>query len=367
RALKHYDKALLIDRAVGNRRGEAVTLNSIGVAHGKLAEYQEALDYFNQALPLQREVDDHRSEAITLSHIGTMYLELDEKQKALDYFNQALPLQRGVGDRRGEAITISNIGRIYNKFGETQKALEYYHQAIRLSREVEDRSREAVILYNIALAERNRGNLDEACTQIEAALTIIDSLRIKVVSPELRTSFLASMQHYYGCYIDLLMRLHQLHLSEAYTVAALEASERARSRSLLEMLTEGGVDIRQGVDSTLLEREHLLQQLLNAKAERLTKLLSGLRNEEQTETARTELDSLVAEYQEVEAQIRTTSPRYAALTQPQPLSVKEIQEQILDENTILLEYALGGNRSFLWAVTPTKINSFELPNGTEID
>jgi CHAT domain-containing protein len=55
------------------------------------------------------------------------------------------------------------------------------------------------------------------------------------------------------------------------------------------------------------------------------------------------------------------------LTQPQPFSVKEIQEQVLDDETMLLEYALGNERSFLWAVTSTTINSFVLPKRALID
>ena len=76
---------------------------------------------------------------------------------------------------------------------------------------------------------------------------------------------------------------------------------------------------------------------------------------------------LTTEYQEVEAEIRATSPRYAALTQPQPLSLAEIQQQVLDPDTLLLEYALGEERSYLWAVSPTSINSYQLPKRAEIE
>src|SRR6185369_2944988 len=65
--------------------------------------------------------------------------------------------------------------------------------------------------------------------------------------------------------------------------------------------------------------------------------------------------------------IRETSPRYAALTRPVPLGLKEIQSRVLDDETLLLEYALGEERSFLWAVTPTSIKSFELPKRAEIE
>ena len=80
-----------------------------------------------------------------------------------------------------------------------------------------------------------------------------------------------------------------------------------------------------------------------------------------------ELEALRTEYQRVEAQIRAASPRYAVLTQPQPLGVSAIQKQVLDPDTVLLEYALGQQRSYLWAVTASGLTSFELAGRGEIE
>jgi len=220
---------------------------------------------------------------------------------------------------------------------------------------------------NIARAERDRNNLTEARNRTEAALDIIESLRSKVVSQELRTSYLASKRDYYDFYIDLLMRLHQNVPSQGHDAIALRMSERARARSLLETLTEARVDIRQGVDPLLLSRERTLQQQLNAKERYRVQLLNGKHTEEQARAVEREVTALITEYQETQTRIRTTSPRYAALTQPKPLSLEEIQQQVLDSDTLLLEYSLGEERSYLWAVTPTSINSFVLPKRAEIE
>jgi CHAT domain-containing protein len=97
------------------------------------------------------------------------------------------------------------------------------------------------------------------------------------------------------------------------------------------------------------------------------KLLSSAHQDAQATAAASEIDSLTAEYDQVQARIRETSPRYAALTQPLPLSLKQIQTELLDRNTLLLEYALGEDKSFLWAVTPDSISSFELPGRVHIE
>ena len=46
--------------------------------------------------------------------------------------------------------------------------------------------------------------------------------------------------------------------------------------------------------------------------------------------------------------------------------MREIQ-QLLDKDTLLLEYSLGEDRSYLWAVTPSSITGFELPKRAEIE
>ncbi len=366
-ALDYITQALPLLRSVEDRAGEALTLNGVGKVYADLGERQQALEYYTHALSLFRRIGDRAGEALALSNIGAVYGDLGETQKALDYFMQALPLRRAVGDRGGEAVTLNNIGKGYDDLGERQQALDYFTQALLLARAVGDRAGEADTLSNIAYHERERGNLREALARIEAALSIVESLRTEVVSQDLRASYFAMVQGYYRFNIDLLMRLHGQQPSAGHDGAALQVSERRRARSLLELLVEAGTDIRQGVDPKLVERERALQQRLNASAQRQTRLLSGPHTEAPAGAIAEEIESLTTELRQVAAQIRQTSPRYAAVTQPQPLTLREIQKQMLDADTLLLEYSLGEDRSYLWAVTPTAITSYELPGREEIE
>ena len=124
----------------------------------------------------------------------------------------------------------------------------------------------------------------------------------------------------------------------------MQVSERARARSLLEILAEANASIREGVDAALLERERSLHHQLSGKANALARLYASRPSPEQITAAKKEIDDLTAQYNEVRAEIRRASPRYAALTQPTPLNVKEIQQQVLDNDTVLLEYWLGEKR-----------------------
>ena len=367
KALDYFNQSLLLSRATGDKAGEAVTLSNIGRVYDTLGEKQKALDFYNQSLPLRRATRDKAGEAATLNNIGAVYDALGEKQKALDYFNQSLPLSRATGGKAGEAATLSNIGLVYDALGEKQKALDFYNQSLPLSRATGDKAGEAVTLSNVAYLERNRGNLNVALTQIEATINIIEDLRTKIASQELRASYFASVQDYYEFYIDLLMQLHKTNPSKGYDALALQTSERGRARSLLELLTEARADIRSGVDPNLVEQERTLQQQLNAAEQSRVKLLGGQYTNKQLATVKEQIESILTQLEQVEAQIRTRSPRYAALTQPQPLTLPEIQQQVLDDNTVLLEYSLGSDRSYLWAVTKTSITSYELPKRADIE
>lgn len=366
-AIKYYTQSLGLRRAVGDRSGEAETLNNLGLLYDSLGEKKKALDYYNQAIPIFKTVGNPYGEATTLGNIGLIYTSTGEHQKALEYFNQSLPIRRSIGDRAGEAYTLNNIGLVYHRTGEVEKAADFYGQALTLSRSVSDRPSESKMLFNLARLERDRSQLEDARKRIEEAIAIVESIRTKLSSQQLRATYFASVQDFYMLYIDILMRLHRQSPNAGHDAEALQASERARARILLEMLVESGADIRQGVEPALLERERVLQKQLNAAAEEQTRLLQAAHSDEQAEAAAKALETLTAEYQGVQSEIRTKSPRYAALTQPQPLDLRAIQSKLLDRNTMLLEYSLGEDASYLWAVTQDSIRSYELPKRADIE
>ena len=181
----------------------------------------------------------------------------------------------------------------------------------------------------------------------------------------MRVSYLASKEEAYELYVDVLMQLHAKDPAARHDAEALQASERGRARSLLEMLNEAPADIEQGVGVDLVKREREIRQAINAKAQRQIQLTAQNGSRQEIETFGKEIGALEDEYQRVQVAIRKASPAYAALTQPQPLGLKEIQ-QLLEPNTVLLEYSLGDERSYLWAVTQDSMKAFALPKGEEI-
>ncbi len=358
KAFYYFEQVLPLVRVTGDRRTETAALTNMGIMHTLSGDPKKALEYLNPALAIARERSDRRTEAAVLTHTGTAYSVSGDKDKAVEFLERALQLRVAVSDRPGEAITLNHLGRAYAVANDPEKALEYYGKALVIWRAVGDGNGEVAALYGMARAEADRGDLQRAKQLTESALPIINTLRTKVTSPDLRASYFASVQDLFKLHIDLLMRLHRREPTAGFDVAALKTYEQARARSLIDMLAEASADIRQGVDPALRARERSLQQMLNAEADRQMRSANPVRRK---------LEELLTQLDVIEAELKNNSPRYAALTQPAPLGLTEIQTAVVDNETLLLEYSLGEERSYLWAVTKDSFSSYELPSRAVIE
>jgi CHAT domain-containing protein len=367
-ALDYYNQAIQIWRAVGNQHRVAATLNNIGLAYRDAKDEKRAFDFYNQSLQTFRaDRPGTRGEANVLNQLGFHFLEKGELQNALMHFNQALPIWKRITDAFGEPVTLLGLAQVYEKMNDEPQAFENLNQSLALAQKRGARSVEASVFFVLARIERRRGNLSVAKERIESALELIEATRAGILSAQFRAGYFARTQKFYEFYISLLMQMHESSPMEGFDALALQAAEKARARVLAELLAEAGADIRQGVEPALLEREKDLQQKINAAEQTRFQLILQKRPQSQVEIAESNLRGFLGEYKTIEAEIRRRSPRYAALTQPQFLSLREIQTQLLDANTVLLEYALGEEKSFLWVVSQNSIKSFVLPRRAEIE
>jgi CHAT domain-containing protein/Tfp pilus assembly protein PilF len=312
-AISLFEQALPLRRKTGDQRGEADTLTSLGFTYFRAEQNEAALRSYEQSLALRLQLGDKRGESLTRSYMSITYARLGRFVEARENHAKAIEYAAAAKDRRFEAQAWLRAAGAYEAEGDAAQSVEAATRALEGFRALDDRPGQANALQRLARSENNRNHLDKARHYIEEAVRLVESNRSGSASQQLRASYFATNQDLYTLYIDVLMRLGD-------KAGALHVSERSRSRSLLEMLAESGAGIREGVDAALLERE----------------------------------------LQEVDAEIRRGSPRYAALTRPNPLTAPQIQD-LLDEGTLLLEYSLGETRSYLWVVGRNSLETFELP------
>ena len=365
-AIFYLDQSLNIAREIGDKQGAAISLSNLGICYTALGDYPKAVEVLTQSLPIRRELKERKGEGNTLNNIGQAYSKSGDRAKAIDYFQQALTVRREINDQQGEAITLGNIGKIFLETGDLTKAFENYTQSNEIAGRLGDRRVEANSFYELAIIERGRGNLPKAIENIEKGLQIIEQIRGELINPELRIAYFSSVQLFYELYADLLVARYEKSKDANDIALALETSERARTRSLTELLQEARIDIRQGVDAKTLEQMQDLQNSLNLKYRQRTAAVVKKAAEDQITKITGEINALTIELENLQTKFRRENPRYADLTQGTNISAKEIQN-LLDDDTVLLEYKLGETRSFLWLVTKNSIEIYTLPARDEIE
>lgn len=354
-------------QAASDQQGEVFALNALGDVAARRSQFRQAIELHRQALAISRTDKLPREEERTLGYLSDAYYEeadaYHEENDAASSLEQAsleLDLIGKIGDPEGEARARYQQGRAWRRLRENDRAQEALDQALESYQSLGMRTGAADTLYELAALDRDRGRLAEANARMAKAIDLVDATGAGAGSAESRMLFAAAHRKSYDLAIDLAMRAHD-------NAKAFELSERARARTFVDLIRGARLDVRQGVDAALLERERNIQESLNEKQARLTRLLTESHNSGTAAQAKKEIDGLVESYESVEAEIRGTSPRYAALLEPHTLSLADVQHELPDAQTSLAEFWLGEERSYAWLVTKTECRGFELPARREIE
>jgi CHAT domain-containing protein/tetratricopeptide (TPR) repeat protein len=398
-SLEHARESLRVFRAAKHDRGVVGSLTGIGMAYQGEGDPERALEYLKQAMSITNGFPDPRYKAEAAEQIGSVFYDLRQYDRAIDYQHRALAIFSRLEHGITEIEVLIELGESYAGKGDAAKAIVHYEKAMSImptvqqfgidgmcyramaeaqlrlgkleaalssaSRAVEILSGsgydadEVSALVTRARVRRTGGELEAAREDAEAAMGIIEKLRGKIPTIEKRATFLASVWDAYELDIDVLMRLHREDL-------ALHASERARARSLVDLLTESRAGAVAPQKRTQLARVRLLRDRISMKAQAQLQLAAE-KNNPLASQIKSELEDLNAQYEQLIARMRREDPALAAMASPEPLTLEQIQREVVDPSSALLEYSLGETRSFLWVVTPGSLHTYVLPPRSRIE
>ena len=359
--LADLDEALRFFTAKKDERNEAVTLLYIGSARLKRGEYEKAAEVFRTALLLLRQKEDPASAVAALDQLGEATRLLGRPEEAIARFQEALPLARSVNDPFREGAILTHLGEALAAQGRTEEALTHLEESLRLRTSVRDDAGAAETRFAIARIESSRGELDKARLQMNATLDLVERLRTEVGGDELRTSFFATMQRYYAFAVDLLARSDRESPREGFDRRAFETLERERARSLLDLLAESSDLLQSGIDPSLLKRSSALRKRLTILTARRLTLRESSHASPPAKAE--EIEALRAEHEAVRDAMIRGGTRYGALARRAPLGLDEAQG-LLDPGDLLVEYALGDERSWVFILTARTLAVRELaPRG----
>jgi tetratricopeptide (TPR) repeat protein len=340
---------------------EAQGLYGLGLSYVALGEDVRGLVYLTEALAVQRRRGQDTSAFTTAIelHQGLVYLRRGAPQKALEILQPLVTRLSAERNALQGLVTLPNLVSSLNHLGAAHFALGQYPEAqaafqrsLTLNTSQNSLNTKMDAQLGLARIARAQQRWQEARAAGEQALVWCEKQQARIADPELRTALFATQRVAYEFQTDLLMQMSAQILTQRAELqaAALHVSERARARTLLDLLSNPGVttaitdnerDLRQKIETTdaALHRIPATDTAQRAALNReLTLLTTTLKQQQQ-------------------------SAQHGAFVRAQtlPLTLPELQRQVLDENTVLLEYALGAERSYLFVVTPHQLHSYVLP------
>src|SRR6185312_13066399 len=360
-AVEYYQRA-------EDPRGVAATTWDMGKAYYFLGNNADAIMSLQQAMKRAESIQAPLIVAFCHDFLGRTYAAMGDQATALQSFQTALTSYSKLGNSREAARAQALIGRVYEAQGNNEVARENFLKAITTFASISDRVNQSAALYALGRLELKANNLDRAEEYLRQSIEVTENIRRESTSADLMVAFSAKVHERYQSYIECQMRLHEMHPDRRLDVLAFETSELARARSLTELLRSTQTTLVPGKDQQLAEQEKSLRQTLRVKEDAKVLLLSKASKKEDLTALESELNALEAKYKKVDEEIKARFPSYARMVQPTSLSLEQIQNQIFaDDQTALLEYSLGPNKSYVWVVTRTSFSSYELPAQAEIE
>jgi CHAT domain-containing protein/tetratricopeptide (TPR) repeat protein len=351
KAVNTYREARQIFHSIGDLESEGATLNGMGLLKRSMGEYEESAHDYHQAgvvfaalhdssgqvgaiegeakaewalhhlsarnlfsarLRMAMRSGDLRLQASALSDLADTY-EPDQ-QKAESLYLKSLELCRSAKYTLGEVNALISLAHLYSATGRNGEAVRLLHQVLKLDHDTVGSANLARTHYELAVAYDHQSQLETARDESDSATRIIEDVRTKPANFDTRASYFASVHRYYQFYIQVLMELEELHPNQGFSRQAFDAAERSKVRSLLDMLGAGGGG-ECAISQEPKPQEHSLKNC--------------------------------------------SLPVSATLT------MNQIQNE-LDSDSVLLEYELGRDRSYLWALDKTGLSTYVLPGDAKI-
>jgi class 3 adenylate cyclase/tetratricopeptide (TPR) repeat protein len=167
-------KSLALDglasaRALGLRRVEALFFNVLVFIASMQDDLVETLEANRQQLSIDRGLGDRRFEAVTLGNLGSSWFALGEGVQAGRHLEESLRLMRAIGDRASEPYPLNGLAELALRQGDHALALAHARSALDIAMAVQDPHNEAIALCLIGHAELAQGHYAAAADAYERA------------------------------------------------------------------------------------------------------------------------------------------------------------------------------------------------------
>jgi CHAT domain-containing protein len=334
-ALKYFQQSLELMRTSGNQHGQAIALAGLAWPNLYLVRSDEALKNFLESSQLFQLRNNKRGEAISIYGLGWAYALLNDNENARASFSRALTLRREVGDKKGEAATLAALSRIYSRLDRNVEALDFGQQALATYEALQDKRGRGSAHATLGWIYNKSGKQAEALESFQKSLALQ-----RPTDDTGRANTLYGIARVYNDLNDLTKALSQmeevLKIIEPLRTRGSVSDLRTYYFANVQEYYEFYVDLLMRLDQLDPQKRYAEAALGASERGRARELLAVL------------AESDVA-----------PAPEYdEALTNP--LDANGIRK-LLDDETVLLEYFLGEERSYAWLVSSNEVHAYTLP------
>ena len=368
-ALVQYQRAREYFRQAEDNYSYNRMLMQMGYIHFLQKNYSAALQHLQEALEAfeNSPMDSSLNIAECNEYMGQVYLEMGQYELARRHLEPSLAVYKKAKNPQGQGQVEARLGQIYQRQGLISRARQSYLQASRTFQEIPDQLKDASVRFALGRLELDDGNYDAAERYLKESIEDTENIRRDLSTRVFAAAFSASVHERYEAYIECLMRKNKSQPSKGLEVIAFEASELARARSLAELLRETQTTVLVGVDPLVAKKEKNLRHAIRTTVDQTVSLLTTDYKKEELDKLEGSLRSLREQHKQITAKLRQQYPDYDKIDEAASYSLQQIQNLVIaDDQTVLLEYLLGQNASYVWAITRNSVKVFELPKADMI-
>ena len=393
--LVYLEKSLAIYQAIDSLNTEAgsYAYSSMGWTYGRMGEYEKAISFLEKALQIRLKVvgPDHFSVAASLHIIGYTHFYEGKTEKALSFLKKARKIRVAYYGAHHPETSRSyiKIGECYFRLGKYPAALEAFQHALYgisiepLSEDITlnpainsiqakkvalsaARSKAQTLEYYYVYHGKDPAYLKATLESFELAVALLEEIQFTYTS---RGSGLAMIKVHYSIFEGGIRAAHNLYTltgEQAYLDRAFALMEKGKSHLLLLDIRYADAMQFSGIPDTLLTKEVQVRSQKGWSERRLNQAYEQNDSNEISQ-ARASLFQAQLAYDEFIQLLEATFPAYHRLKyNNQILSLSEVQESLLDSQTVMIEYLVGDFNVYIFIASQDSSELLRLPKPPEL-
>jgi len=355
RAVAAYLKAQEFYRRADSPIGRGNVFHSLGDMYLQDGNLKKAEEIYRLALPFYEKANTLQGQGNAHRGLGDVSFGRGDYRAALAAYNQALSCYERSNSTYGQGRTYQSIGDVLVRLADPETSLIMYDRAAEFYRKMADIELEAYAFFRKAAVLNKAGKKKEALSLYEAGLAKLEKVRKQTIFAEMKKGYLEKVYDYFE---DAAVFM----LENQYDDKAFRTIEAMKARTFLDQLSEGQVGLEKGIDPGLRKERDRIENTVTLLLKKLGEEGQKMPPQEEKLTAlRRDLAGEEERLEKIKREIRFRNPLYASVHYPEPITMAELQKNILRSDEALIEYFLTGQGVYCFVIDKDQHQVLKLP------